>query len=127
MTFLRAFAVCHRLKPNDAMVLFMEGCLQLAISSLTEEEKAAIAKQVPLPNINWAEGEAKMRQSIAINGAYLHSYLILALILFKSKKYAEAKEVIQKGLSFEPITDFDEEVISELENLQATINTALTK
>lgn len=122
MAFLRAFALCHSLKPNDAMVLFMGGCLQLAVSSLTEEEKAAISKQIPLPNVNWGEGEAKLRQSIAINGAYIHSYLILAHILVKSKKNAEAKEVIQKGVSLEPITDFDKEVIAELKSLQKKIN-----
>ena len=51
------------------MVLFMEGRFALALSSLTEEEKAAIRKELPLPDINWAEAEAKLRESIAINGA----------------------------------------------------------
>ncbi|KAH9391026.1 hypothetical protein TYRP_006617 [Tyrophagus putrescentiae] len=121
VAFLRALAVCVRLKPTDPMVLFMEGRLQLALSSLTEEEKAAIQKQFPLPNSNWAEAEAKLRQSIAINGAYIDGYITLAYLLIKAKKYAEAKEVILKGLSLELVTKSDQEVAAELKSLQTRI------
>lgn len=107
--------------------MFMEGSLHLALSSMKEEEKTLIGKQMPLPNANLAEGEAKIRQSIAINANYIHSYLILATILIKGKKFAEAKEVIQKGLTLEPITEFDRELLAELKGLQNGINTPASK
>lgn len=122
VAFLRALAVCVRLKPTDAMVMFMEGGLQLAISTLTAEEKAAIEKQISLPSVNLTEAEAKLRQSIAINSSYIDVYATLAYLLVKTKKYVEAKEVILKGLSLELFTKSDQEVAAELKNIQNRIN-----
>ena len=122
MTFLRSLAVCIRLSPKDPMVLFMEGRFQLALSALTEEEKAAIKAQFPLPNVNWAEAEAKLRESIALNAAYLDGYVTLVYLLIKAKKYLKAKEVILNGLSQALVTKSDEEMAAEMKRLQQRIN-----
>lgn len=122
IAFLSALNVCIRLSPKDPMVLFMEGRFHLALCTLSEEEKAAIRNTVPLPDVNWAEAEAKLRESIAINATYLDGYITLAYLLVKVKKYAEAKEVILKGLSQQLVTKSDQELAEELKNLQSRIN-----
>lgn len=119
---MRSLAVCIRLNPSEPMVLFMEGRFQLALSSLSEEEKAAIKTYINLPNVNWEEAEAKLRQSLAVNAAFLDGYVTLAYLLFKAKKYAEAKEVILKGLSQPLVTKSDEQMAAEMKALQSRIN-----
>lgn len=104
------------------MVLFMEGRFHLALCTLSEDEKAAIRKDLPLPDVNWVEAEAKLRESIAINAAFLDGYVTLAYLLVKVKKFAEAKEVILKGLSQQLVTKSDQEVADELKKLQTRIN-----
>lgn len=106
----------------------MEGRFQLALSSLTEEEKAAIKAHLPLPaNVNWAEAEAKLRQSIATNAAFLDGYLTLAYLLIKAKKYIEAKEVLFKGLQQLVATKSDEQIAAEMKGLQERINSIVPK
>ena len=102
----------------------MEGRFQLALSSLTEEEKAAIKAHLPHlpPTVNWAEAEAKLRESIAANAAFLDGYLTLAYLLIKAKKYVDAKEVILKGLQQMVTTKSDEQMAAEMKTLQVRIN-----
>lgn len=122
---MRALGVCMRLQPSHPLVLFMEGRLQLAISCMTAEEKAAIREQqLPLPEANLEAGVAKMRASIEADGSLLDSYIVLACLLVKSGKIAEARGVIAKGLAVERYTKSDEDIAAEMSKLNSRLEAA---
>lgn len=122
---MRALGICVRLQPSHPLVLFMEGRLQLAISCMTTEEKAAIREQqLPLPEANLEAGVAQMRASIEADGSLLDSYIVLACLLVKSGKIAEARAVIAKGLAVQRYTKSDEDIAAEMSKLNSRLEAA---
>ena len=122
MAFFRSLEVCTRLNPSEPMVLFLEGRLQLALTALTEEEKAAIKQELPLPEFNFDEAVTKLRDSISGNPQFIDAYIILASLLAAANKVTEAKEVIQRGLTVERLTKSDHKAADELQKLDAKLN-----
>lgn len=92
--------------------------MQLALATLTDEEKGAIRAQVDLPAVDWVNAEAKLRESIQLNGAFIDGYITLAYLLIKVKKLPEALAIVKQGLTLERLTKSDEEVADELSKMQ---------
>lgn len=95
--------------------------MQLALATLTDEEKGAIRAQIDLPAVDWVRAEAKLRESIQLNGAFIDGYITLAYLLLKVKKLPEALAIVKQGLTVERLTKSDEEVADELGKMQARL------
>ena len=97
----------------------MQGRLQLALSAMSDEEKSIIGQQTPLPEMNWDVAEAKLRESIERNPNFIDGYNTLSYLLLKCKKYADARAMVEKGLTIDRITKWDDVIAKELENLKS--------
>ena len=100
--FMRALSVCVSQKPEDPRVLFLEGRLQLALTTFTDEHKAAIEKTVKLPELNIALAETKLRKSIQLDPKVIPTYMILVLVLLKLDKSSDALVFVKRGLNIWP-------------------------
>ena len=80
--FLRSLKICIHAKPNDPRVLFMEGRLQLAMITMTDEHMAAInaSEEVSLPKLKLLVAEQKLIKAIALQPDLIAGYIILALV-----------------------------------------------
>ena len=104
----------------------MEGRLNLALMLLTAEERAAIEQHLnslnmTIPLVDLSSSENKLRKAIELNPNALDCYITLAYLLVKSKKFAEASEVIDKGLTVPRVTKSDEVLAKDMEHLKARL------
>ena len=118
--------MCIHLNSQDHMVLFMEGRMHLALLLLTAEEKVVVDKylasmNITMPAFDATIAEAKLRKSIELNSNSIDSYITLAYLLIKLKKYAEAKEVINQGLTVPRVTKSDHIIAQDMEQLKARL------
>ena len=100
-------------------MLFLEGRLQLALLTFTDEQKADIEKNVKLPEQNIAIAEIKLRKSIELNPKAIQAYMTLALVLLELDKPAETRIVVDRGLALDKFTRSDEYVAQQLEKVKA--------
>ena len=116
--FLSALVTCISLKPDEPRVLFLEGRLQLMLLTMSDEHKAAITGNVALPDQNLPLAESKLRKALQQQPT-VPGHMILALILLELDKFAEVKQVVEKGLALERNTRVDEYAANQLEKVKA--------
>lgn len=124
--FLNSLNICIDLAPTNYLVLFMEARLQLALHTLSDVEREMInCAHLNLPPLNLGLAETKIRKSIEYKGNFIDAFITLVYILLQAKRFDDALNVAEKGLSIERlnerITRSDELVASELEKIKSTI------
>ncbi|KPM09675.1 hypothetical protein QR98_0082160 [Sarcoptes scabiei] len=120
--FLNSIRKCIEQKPNDQLVLFMQGRFQLALTLLTDEERKILKEKLPeAAEINFGDAEQKLRRSIELNPEFIDCYITLAYLLIKSEKASQAKAIVKRGLEVEIINKSDEMIHKELLKIQKTL------
>ena len=116
--FLTQIDISAKKEPNDFMVLFLQGQMQLILFEMRSEEKSILIGS--MQNLSFpkdlSEAEEKLRKSIEINPNFIECYNVLGKVLIRCNKCKEASEVLAKGLTVERMNKTDEAIAREMAN-----------